>query len=191
MKTLLIPITLIISFYSISQDCEKIMMENKVLKNQISNLIDTNQIVNIKSFDPNFTITVNKVIGNKDEQTVDVVLLISHNNVHQEVCLNVGTDECKAYDDSGNVYDTRGGKIGAKSCLNSGTSSKFINTSYSCEKIPTSIPVKATVTIRKIMSNTLTIKKLIVKIGFRDFEGNQQYKYGEIEIDNLTINWLE
>lgn len=190
MKILIISISTFLSFNSFSQDCEKVNLENKKLKNQIANLIDTNQNVQVKSFDPSFKVAVTNVIGNKDQQTVDIVFLISHSNVHQEVCLNVGTDECKAYDDSGNVYEAKGGSIGLKSCLNSGVSPKFMNSSYTCEKIPTEIPVKATITIRKIMSNTETIKKLIVKIGYKDSDGNQQYKYGEIEISNLAITWL-
>jgi len=184
MKKFLLLISILASLTSISQDCEKVILENIELKSKIALLIDTNQISSIKSFNPSFNVEISNVIGNKNEQSVDIVLLISHSKVHQEVCINVGMNDCKAYDNQGNVYDSRGGQIGIKTCINAGSI-----TSYACDKIPTGVPVKATITLRKVLSSTDSIKKMIVKIGYRDYEGNQQHLYGDIEIDNLKISW--
>lgn len=188
MKNIILSIALLLSFISFSQNCEELKKENDALKAKIASLTDTTKSMLVKSFDPNFKVEVSKVTGNREGQSVEVILLLSHSLAHQEVCINVGRDDCKAYDNKGNVYDTRGGEIGSNSCLNHG-STKIVNTSYACEKVPTNIPVKAKITFRKILPSTQLLKKITIKIGYRDFEGNEQYKYGEIEIDDLTIVW--
>lgn len=60
---------------------------------------------------------------------------------------------------------------------------------YICEKVPTSIPVKIATRLRKVLPNIETIKKLIIRIGYKDADDMKSYKYATLEIDNLKITW--
>lgn len=183
MKNLLGLIVLFMSVMSYSQDCEMIVEENRVLKTKLASLIDTTQNARIKSFDPHFKVEVSSVIGYKEQQAVEIVFVISHDKVHQQVCLNFSSKDLKAYDEQGNVYDTSHGKIGSQQNINNGYDS------YVCDKLPTGIPVKSAIRLRKVLPSVEIIKKIILKIGYRDSDGNQSYHYGMIEFDNLKITW--
>lgn len=183
MKHLFVVIAVFLSAVAYSQNCETLEKENQLLKSKLASLIDTTQNARIKSFDPNFKIEVSNVIGFKEQQVVDVVFVISHNKVHQEVCINFSSKDLQAYDEQGNIYDASHAGIGLSHGANSG--GYF---SYKCEIVPTEIPVKAVVRLRKILPTVDTIKKLIVKIGFKDADGGQ-YIYEKLEFDNLKITW--
>lgn len=175
-KNLIVPMLMLVSANGYSQDCEKIVQENKRLKTKLASLIDTTQNVRIKSFDPDFKVEVSSVIGNREQQTVDITFVIVHNKVHQEVHLSATI--VQGYDDQGNVYDARQIKIGSKQ-----------NTGYFSEKIPTSIPVKSTVTMRRILPSLDTVKKIVINVGYKDLDAGGGYTYGALEFDNLKIDW--
>lgn len=183
MKNLLGLIVLFMSVIAYSQNCETITGENRTLKAKLASLIDTTQNARIKSFDSRFKVEVSSVIGYKEQQAVEIVFVISHDKVHQQVCVNFGTKDLQAYDEQGNIYDTSHGLIGVQEGMNYGGNASL------CEKIPTSIPVKSAIRLRKVLPSVETIKKLILKIGYRDADGNQPYNYGMIEFDNLKITW--
>lgn len=183
MKHLFIFIGMLLSSVVYSQNCETIEQENQQLKSKLVNLIDTTQNDRIKSFDSNFKVEITSVIGYKDQQAVEIVFVVSHKKVHQQVCVNYGTKDLQAYDDQGNIYDTSHGGIG----LNLGTNSGY--NSYKCDVVPTSIPVRAAIRLRKVLPTVETIKKVILKIGFKDADGGGVYNYGTLEFDNLKITW--
>jgi hypothetical protein len=174
-KNLIVPMLMLLSVNGYSQDCEKVIQENKKLKTKLASLIDTTQNVRIKSFDPDFKVEVSSVIGHREQQTVDITFVIVHNKVHQEVLLQ--SQNIQAYDDQGNAYDARQIKIGTR------------ESSFVSEKIPTSVPVKSTVTMRRILPALDTIKKLIINVGYKDLDGNTSHRYSSLEFDNLKIDW--
>lgn len=182
-KNLIVPMLMLVSANAYSQDCEALEQENKMLKTKLANLIDTTQNTRIKSFDPNFKVEVSSVIGYKEHQAVEIVFIVLHDKVHQQVCINFDSKDLQAYDEQGNVYDASHGAAGLQQSTNNGYNS------YACDKIPTSIPVKSAIRLRKVLPSVETIKKLILKIGYRDADGNQPYNYGMIEFDNLKITW--
>jgi len=183
MKNLFLPILIALPIVAYSQDCKMLMQENKELKTKLAGLIDTTQNTRIKSFDPNFKVEISNVIGYKDQQLVEITFIISHEKVHQEVCINFGTKELQAYDDQGRVYDATLGAIGLQ------LKNNYPYSASVCEKVPTSIPVKAGTMLRKVLPSVDIIKKLIIKIAYRDSDGNQPYNYDTIEFDNLKITW--
>lgn len=178
MKHLFVFIGVFLSAVAYSQNCETLEKENQLLKSKLASLIDTTQNARIKSFDPNFKIEVSSVIGNKDQQTIDVVFVISHNKVHQEVRISLG--DLRAYDDQGNVYDISQARIGMKQQQNSGSG-------YIMEEVPTSVPVKSTVTVRRVLPSVETLKKMIITITYRDTGGS--FNFSKLEFDNLKITW--
>lgn len=183
MKNLFVPILMSVSTVVYSQDCEAIKQENKILKTKLASLIDTTQNVQIKSFDPNFKVEISSVIGYTEQQAVEIVFIVSHDQVNQEVCINFGSKVLQAYDEQGNIYDASHGKIGLQLKEN------YPLLSSVCDRVPTSIPVKSAIRLRKVLPSVDTIKKLILKVGYRDSDGNQPYNYGMIEFDNLKITW--
>jgi len=182
-KNLFVLIIILIPIVVYAQDCEKLAQENKELKTKLAGLIDTTQNIRSKSFDPSFKVEIGSVIGYKEQQAVEIVFIISHDKVHQQICMNFGSKDLQAYDEQGNVYDASHGAVGLQQNTNNGYNS------YVCDKIPTSIPVKSAIRLRKVLPSVDTIKKLILKVGYRDSDGNQPYNYGMIEFDNLKIIW--
>lgn len=183
MKNIFTLIIIIIPIAVYAQDCEKLTQENKELKTKLAGLIDTTQNIQMKSFDPSFKVEIVSVIGYKEQQAVEILFIISHDKVHQQICINFGPKDLQAYDDQGNIYDASHGAVGLQQNTNNGYSSS------ACDKIPTSIPVKSAIRLRKVLPYVDTIKKLILKIGYKDSDGYQSYNYGTIELDNLKITW--
>lgn len=183
MKKLLLILSHCITMSALTQDCEAIIIENKALKSKLATLIDTTQATRIKSFDSQFKIEVTSVTGYKENQVVDIVFMVSHAKVHQQVCLNYGTKDLQAYDEQGNIYEASHGLIGLQEKQAYGFND------YICEKVPTSIPVKIATRLRKVLPNIENIKKLIIRIGYKDADDMKSYKYATLEIDNLKITW--
>ena len=137
--------------------------------------------INIKSFSNDFDLKLLSCKGDKNKQQVNIEFLIKHKNVHQKVCFNKGKDDAKAYDLEGNEYNSNTVSVGSK-----------INNSYGfsiCNKIPTNVPVKASINLIKILPTVEKLSFVTVKIGFKDFDGSYKYTYGNIEIQNLDIDW--
>lgn len=121
------------------------------------------------------------VIRNKNNQTIEIELLLKHKIVHQKVCFNYGQNDSKLYDFEGNEYLAKGASVGAinKSSL----ALKFV-----CNKIPTNVPVKAKVIFKQVLSNKSKMSFATIKVGFKADDGGS-YEYGSIELTNLNVEW--
>lgn len=137
----------------------------------------------IKSFSPKFEVKLLSVIGNKVEQTVTLEFLISHKLVHQKVCF-INDDYptiisgIKAYDFEGNEYFVKNMSVG-----------KNNDTFFAaCNKIPTEIPMKASVTFKQILPSVKGLSFVSIATSFRAYDdGNLEYK--NLEVSNISINW--
>lgn len=137
----------------------------------------------IKSFSPDFEVKLLSVIGDKNNQTVEIEVLLKHKIVHQKVCFNYGKGDAKLYDFEGNEYLSKGVQIGAlsqKDVLSFG--------SYVCNKVPTNVPVKGKILFKQVLSDTSKMSFATVKIGYKAFDGGT-YEYGTIELTNLNVDW--
>lgn len=148
----------------------------KIIENEaIENL-------SIKSFSKDFSVKLLSCIGDKNQQTVKVEFLIKHNKVHKKICFNYGDDDAKAYDMSGNEYNANEVYVGSN---NTGG----IFGQYVCNKIPTNIAVKSSINFNKVLSSVDKISFLTIKVGYKDYDDNNSYKYGNIELKNVDIDW--
>ncbi len=137
----------------------------------------------IKSFSPKFEVKLLSVIGNKVEQTVTLEFLISHKLVHQKVCF-INDDYptiisgIKAYDFEGNEYFVKNMSVG-----------KNNDTFFAaCNKIPTEVPMKASVTFKQILPSVKGLSFVSIATSFRAYDdGNLEYK--NLEVSNISINW--
>lgn len=137
----------------------------------------------IKSFSPKFEVKLLSVIGNKVEQTVTLEFLISHKLVHQKVCF-INDDYptiisgIKAYDFEGNEYFVKNMSVG-----------KNKDTFFAaCNKIPTEVPMKASVTFKQILPSVKGLSFVSIATSFRAYDdGNLEYK--NLEVSNISINW--
>ncbi|MBS9774132.1 MAG: hypothetical protein KGV59_03120 [Tenacibaculum sp.] len=136
----------------------------------------------IKSFSSDFDVKLLSVKGDRNSQTITIEMLIKHKIVHQKMCLNYGTNDAKLYDFEGNEYLVKEVKIGAikKNSYNFG--------GYVCNKIPTNIPVKATVTFKQILPDKSKMSFFTIKVGYTPFD-SYDYEYGNIEMTNLNVEW--
>lgn len=137
--------------------------------------------INIKSFSNDFDLKLLSCKGDKNTQQVWIEFLIKHKNVHQKVCFNKGKKDAKAYDLEGNEYNSNTVSIGSE--INKGYGA------FICNKIPTNVPVKASINLIKILPTVEKLSFVTVKIGFKDFDDSYKYTYGNIEIQNLDIDW--
>ncbi|QFZ54628.1 hypothetical protein FEZ18_07400 [Oceanihabitans sp. IOP_32] len=135
----------------------------------------------VKSFSPNFEIKLLSVIGNKNNQTVEIELLLKHKIVHQKVCFNYGKNDAKLYDFEGNEYLAKGVEVGA---INK--TSGFGN--FACNKIPTNVPVKGKIIFKQVLSDKSKMSFSTIKVGFKADDGGS-YEYGTIELTNLNVDW--
>jgi len=145
-----------------------------VNKNEITTIDDTL----IKSFSNKFNVKLLSAIGDKNNQTIKIEFLISHKLVHQNVCFNFGKNDAKMYDFEGNEYLAKSASVGA------------INKTYSyvCNKIPTNIPVKATIVYKQILSDKDKMSFCTIRVGYKAYDGGK-YEYGTLELNNIKIDW--
>jgi len=137
----------------------------------------------IKSFSPKFEVKLLSVTGNKVEQTVTLEFLISHKLVHQKVCF-INDDYptiisgIKAYDFEGNEYFVKNMSVG-----------KNNDTFFAvCNKIPTEVPMKASVTFKQILPSVKGLSFVSIATSFRAYDdGKLEYK--NLEVSNISINW--
>ena len=138
----------------------------------------------IKSFSPKFEVKLLSVTGNKVEQTVTLEFLISHKLVHQEVCFvnyeYVEIDNgIKAYDFEGNEYLIKSMSIGKINGDRNGSA---------CNKIPTEVPIKASVTFKQILPSVKGLSFVSIATFFRAYDGGIKEKKN-LEVSNVSINW--
>ncbi|WP_218598917.1 hypothetical protein [Polaribacter sp. NJDZ03] len=148
----------------------KEIVENKVLDE-----------IKIKSFSNDYDLKLLSCKGDKNTQQVKIEFLIKHKKVHQDICFNKSIKDAKAYDLEGNEYNSDIVSVGSK------VSSKFA--SYMCNKVPTNIPVKASINFIKILPTVEKLSFVTIKIGYKDSDGGYKYEYGNIEVQNLDIDW--
>lgn len=140
----------------------------------------------VKSFSPNFEVKLLSVTGNKVEQTVTLEFLISHKLVHQSVCFIENNYDAfdhvsngiRAYDFEGNEYPVKNASIG-----------KDNGFYYSvCNKIPTGVPMKASVTFKQILPSVKGLSFVSIMTSFKAYDGGLS-EYKNLEISNVNINW--
>ena len=140
----------------------------------------------IKSFSPKFEVKLLSVIGNKVEQTVTLEFLISHKLVHQNVCFvdsdnssfNYIANGIRAYDFEGNEYLVKTASIGKK-----------VNFLFSvCNKIPTEVPMKASVTFKQILPSVKGLSFVSIVTSFGAYD-DWKTENKSLEVSNVSINW--
>jgi hypothetical protein len=140
----------------------------------------------IKSFSPKFEVKLLSVIGNKVEQTVTLEFLISHKLVHQNVCFvdsdnssfNYIANGIRAYDFEGNEYLVKTASIGKK-----------VNFLFSvCNKIPTEVPMKASVTFKQILPSVKGLSFVSIVTSFGAYD-DWKTENKNLEVSNVSINW--
>ena len=138
----------------------------------------------VKSISPNFEVKLLSVTGNKVEQTVTLEFLISHKLVHQSVCFVnyefVKYDNAiKAYDFEGNEYLVKNISVGKENSSPYGAA---------CNKVPTGVPMKASVTFKQILPSVKGLSFVSIMTSFRAYDGGLS-EYKNLEISNVNINW--
>ena len=156
--------------------------KDKLLSNTTADFSDDS--TKLKSFSSNFNVKLISAEGDINQQTVTLTFLISHKLIHQEVCFN-GGEYSKLYDFNGNEYNGKEISVG-----NAGiTKPIFGGADYSCSKIPTNIPVKGKVIFNKVLPSVKEFSYAEIKVGYKAFDSNDSYQYGNIEVNNIKVDW--
>ena len=166
------------SVEQLKSEIEKLKHENKVLQNK-ADFCDIYSKANqyeVKSFDKNFDVKVLEVIGNKNEQTVDIVFTLKHEIPNQK--LTFRGSEFVAYDEIGNTYYLKLMEVAGNKSEN-----------YLFPIIPTDQLMQGKITFRNILSKTDRLKKVRAKIETENNDGGGNKATGELELTNLVIQW--
>lgn len=151
-------------------------------KNFVAKEIEENEIldkVTIKSFSNDYDLKLLSCKGDKNTQQVKIEFLIKHKKVHQKVCLYVDGRYAKSYDLEGNEFNPNSSSLGSE-----------ISTYYrTCNKMPSNVPVKASINFIKILPSVEKLSFTTIKVSYKDFDGKSKAKEGNIEIQNLDIDW--
>lgn len=167
------------SVEQLKSEIEKLQQENKVLKNKADfcNLYSQSDKYEVKSFNENYEVKVLEVVGNKNDQTVDIIFTLRHEIPNQKITLH--GDEFVAYDETGNSYPYKQADFSG----NKGVGS------YVFHVIPTDVLIQGKLTFRNILSKTDRLKKVTGRIDTENNDGGDNKRKGDIEFTNLLINW--
>ncbi|MDO5665955.1 MAG: hypothetical protein Q4G63_11960 [Bacteroidia bacterium] len=167
------------SVEQLKQEVEKLTQENKTLKHKADfcNLYSQSDKYEVKSFNENYEVKVLSVIGNKNDQTVDILFTLRHEIPNQKITLH--GDEFVAYDETGNSYTLKAADFSG----NKGVGG------YVYHVIPTDVLIQGKLTFRNILSKTDRLKKVSGRIDTENNDGGDNKQKGEVEFTNLLINW--
>ncbi len=135
----------------------------------------------IKSFDDEYELTLLSCKGNKNSQTVTITFRVKQEGVHKE--LKVYSTEsftqygAEAYDAEGTEYNAKEVSVGSNS-----------STYSESNKIPTSIPIKFSLTFHKVLPKVTEFSYITIPVSFGDYDDYKR-EGGAIEIRNLKIDW--
>lgn len=149
---------------------------DKFLENTTADINSDKTI--IKSFDSEFKLQLVSCVGNKNDQTVTVNLLVSHKLPHQKISFGTTTgDNNLVYDFSGNSYPLKSVIFGSSNQL-----------AVHGGKLPTNVPVNISLTYKQILPEIKELSFLTSNFSFGAFDGYRLEK-GVLEISNLKIDW--
>lgn len=159
-------------------EIEKLKQENKILQNKADfcNLYSQSDKYEVKSFNENYEVKVLEVIGNKNEQTVDIFFTLRHEIPNQKITLDGSS--FVAYNETGSSYSLKLADF-------SGNKNEY----YVFHTIPTDVLIQGKLTFRNILSKTDRLKKVSGKIITENKDGGDNKKEGEVEFTNLLIDW--
>lgn len=159
-------------------EIEKLKQENKYLQHKADfcNLYSQSDKYDVKSFNENYEVKILEVIGNKNEQTVDIIFTLKHEIPNQRITLDVRS--FVAYDETGNSYPLKLADFSGNK-----------NDLYVYQDVPTDVLIQGKLTFRNILSKTDRLKKVSGIIITKNKDGGDNKKEGEVEFTNLVINW--
>lgn len=162
----------------LKKEIEQLKQENKVLQNKADfcELFSKSDKYTVKSFNENYKVNVLKVIGNKNEQTVDIIFTLQHEIANQNLTLDVRS--FAAYDEMGNAYSLKLADF-------SGNKDNL----FVFQIIPTDVLIQGKLTFRNILSKTDRLKKVAGKIETKNQDGEDNKYLGDLEFTNLLIDW--
>jgi hypothetical protein len=182
-----------------AQTVDVLKKENEKLKSRIKSLemdtmnlnaklkhyeaISSFKALEIKGISNDINIQVLSCKGNASDQTVKIEFTVSHKMLHQSICIATKTTHAKAYDEIGNGFPLKASGIGTT------TPGDAYGVTSVCDKIPTEVPVKAYAEFKNILPSTKLLTFVSVAFKFRNYDSDDQYKIGTLEIKNLKIQW--
>lgn len=186
-KTIMKNLTLIAFIFftttiSIAQNPDELKAEVVKLKDQIKHyekklnqyvVIDSlDTIVQVKPFDSDYTIKFISSKGNRANQSVALVFLVSHSKTNQIMNLDLGKGRGTViYDDLGNEY----------SIINKKPPSSYT--------VPFDTSVKIELTVEGVMPGTASFTTLLIRTTTNNVGAYSSGNYTLTEIRNIPIEW--
>lgn len=144
---------------------------------EICSLYTSNQSMNISCSNPNFKFTFIECKGLRDEQRVEITLMIEHKIVSQIIDLAPSGyySETKLFDSQGNEYNPISFFIGGQEPKRSGN-------------VPTNIPIKIVYTFNNILPGNDYMKLFSDNFSSTTYDYSNSQK-GVLEIRNIKVKW--
>ena len=157
----------------LKKENQKLKEEIRVLNEKITmcfgNNVDSNY--NIQPFSGIYEMKVLSCKGDRSSQSVEIVILVTHNKVNQQLAVN--TNESNAIDNTGNGY-----KIGIPNFYSS----------IGYYKVFTDTPYKILYTVKNILPGTESFKLISLAMGTGNIDTYPNTNLFT-EIRNLKITW--
>jgi hypothetical protein len=181
-----------------AQTSQSLKQENVALRQQVQKLKDDTlflkiQIRQIKALDSYSQFEIKPIAntidtkilsckGDRNNQIVTIEFIVSHKLLNQNLCIANDQSNIKAFDALGNELPAKAVEIGSASTMDVFGGGK-------CNKIPTDVPVKGFVTFKNVLPGTDILKFVTVAFKFRNFDSDDEYVYGTLEVRNIKVKW--
>lgn len=162
----------------LKKEIEKLETENTILRNKANfcDLYSQSNKYEVKSFHEKFELKVLKIVGNKNEQTVDVFFTLKHSLPNQKLTISVSS--YKAYDEMGNSYSSKTIEF-----------SENKSSSYVFQTIPYNQLMQGKITFRNVLPNIDRFSKVTGTIQTENADSGDNKTSGNIELANTLIQW--
>lgn len=133
----------------------------------------------ISSFHPDFQITLDSCKGDRNSQVVTLYFRIRHQRPHQQFSILVDDNRTQAFDNEGLSRQAQSATIAGQ------------RANYTASgRAPTNISIPCTITIANVVDfKNPMLQSLFIHCVSQDANGASNYVSGEIEVNNLTIDW--
>jgi hypothetical protein len=175
----------------LKKENSRLRTQLKLLQDDTTNLheklkycqaLDFSKTLEVKGIGSAYNLDVLSCKGDRESQTVKIEFVISHQILHQDVCLAVNDAKyTQAIDELGNEYPVKSTGIG--------TSANNYLTDGRCNKVPTDTPVKGYIVISSVMPSTQLFRFVSVMFKYRNFGSEDKFTYSNLEIRSIKVTW--
>jgi len=136
-------------------------------------------VATVTSFDPQIQILLDSCKGDRNNQIVTIYFRVKHQKPHQQMSIGVEDGRTQAFDSEGMARKAQAASIAGRR-----------ETYAAGGRIPTNTAIPCTMEFANVVDfKNPSLQTVFMYCEAADANGGSNLVYGEIEINNLTIDW--